>query len=87
MCGYCHNCVICKAGISFVMHMKRKRTLEKIDELEEVKKESQEPEVELNVQPEVVKVKVKHKVDLFGNIVQYKVGEVKQQNDVSLTDV
>ena len=67
--------------------MKRKRTLEKIDELEEVKKESQEPEVELNVQPEVVKVKVKHKVDQFGNIVQYKVGEVKHCTDISLTDV
>ena len=69
------------------MHMKRKRTLEKIDELEEVKKESQEPEVELNVQPEVVKVKVKHKVDLFGNIVQYKVGEVKQHTDMKLTEI
>ena len=63
--------------------MKRRRTLEKIDELEDVKKESQEPEVEveLNVQPEVVKVKVKHKVDHLGNIVQYKVGQVKQDTD------
>ena len=78
MCGYCHNCVICKAGINLVMHMKRRRTLEKIDELEDVKKE---PEVELNVQPEVVKVKVKHKVDQFGNIVQYKVGQVEQHTD------
>ena len=58
--------------------MKRRRTLEKIDELEDVKKE---PEVELNVQPEVVKVKVKHKVDQFGNIVQYKVGQVEQHTD------
>ena len=82
MCGYCHNCVICKAGIHFVMHMKRGRTLEKIKELEDVKKESQEPEVELNDQPEVVKVKVKHKVDHFGNIVQYKVGQVKQDTDI-----
>ena len=78
MCGCCHNCVICKAGIHLVMHMKRRRTLEKIDELEDVKKE---PEVELNVQPEVVKVKVKHKVDQFGNIVQYKVGQVEQHTD------
>ena len=82
MCGYCHNCVICKAGIHLVIHMKRKRTLEKIEELEDVKKESQEPEVELNVQPEVVKVKVKHKVDHLGNIVQYKVGQVKQDTDI-----
>ena len=82
MCGYCHNCVICKAGIHFVIHMKRRRTLEKIDEMEDVKKESQEPEVELNVQPEVVKVKVKHKVDHLGNIVQYKVGQVKQDTDI-----
>ena len=81
MCGYCHNCVICKAGIHLVMHMKRRRTLEKIDELEDVKKESQEPEVALNVQPEVVKVKVKHKVDHLGYIVQYKVGQVEQHTD------
>ena len=82
MCGYCHNCAICKAGIQFVIHMKRRRNLEKIDELEDVKKESQEPDVELNVQPEVVKVKVKHKVDHLGNIVQYKVGQVKQDTDI-----
>jgi hypothetical protein len=62
--------------------MKRRRTLEKIDELEDVKKESQEPEVELNDQPEVVKVKVKHKVDHFGNIVQYKIDQVKQHTDM-----
>ena len=81
MCGYCHNCVICKAGIHLVIHMKKRRTFDNIVKLEEIKEESQ-PEVELNVQPEVVKVKVKHKVDHLGNIVQYKVGQVKQHTDI-----
>jgi hypothetical protein len=29
-----------------------------------------------------VKVKVKHKVDHFGNIVQYKIDQVKQHTDM-----
>jgi hypothetical protein len=80
MCGYCHSCVICKAGIHLVSSMKKRRTFGKIVKLEDVKEESQ-PEVELNVQPEV-KVKVKHKVDHFGNIVQYKIDQVKQHTDM-----
>ena len=48
------DCLICKAGIHLVSSMKKRRTFGKIVKLEDVKK-SQEPDMQLNVQPEVNK--------------------------------
>ena len=81
MCG----CLICIAGIHLVTDMKTWRTFDKIVKLEDDKK-SQEPEVELNVQPGVNKYTTKYKVDHLGNIVRYKVDricEIEEQHSTS----